>query len=87
MPMIVRGSRNWLTPVLMTALVAAFALAPLLFEARIGTEILHPVAVANSSGWSEVDLVDTFVTPPVWLFGRKRRAARRRWRRGALIFW
>ncbi|MEY3528148.1 MAG: hypothetical protein RLZZ549_631, partial [Pseudomonadota bacterium] len=43
--MIIRGSIERLSPVLMTALVTAFALAPLLFEAeRPGTEILHPVA-------------------------------------------
>jgi HME family heavy-metal exporter len=44
--MILRGSLERLAPVLMTALVTAFALAPLLFEAeRPGTEVLHPVAV------------------------------------------
>jgi HME family heavy-metal exporter len=49
--MIVRGSLERLTPVLMTALVAAFALSPLLFEAeQPGTEILHPVAVVIFSG-------------------------------------
>jgi HME family heavy-metal exporter len=71
--MIVRGSLERLTPVLMTALVAAFALAPLLFEADMpGTEILHPVAVVIFSGLISSTLLDTFLTPAMfWLFGRK----------------
>ena len=71
--MIIRGSLERLTPVLMTALVAAFALAPLLFEAeQPGTEILHPVAVVIFSGLVSSTLLDTFVTPALfWLFGRK----------------
>jgi HME family heavy-metal exporter len=72
-PMIVRGSLERLTPVLMTALVAAFALAPLLFEADMpGTEILHPVAVVIFSGLISSTLLDTYLTPAMfWLFGRK----------------
>ncbi len=72
-PMIVRGSLERLTPVLMTALVAAFALAPLLFEAeQPGTEILHPVAVVIFSGLISSTLLDTFITPALfWLFGRQ----------------
>jgi len=71
--MILRGSLERLSPVLMTALVTAFALAPLLFEAeRPGTEILHPVAVVISSGLISSTLLDTFLTPAMfWLFGRK----------------
>ena len=71
--MIVRGSLERLSPVLMTALVTAFALAPLLFEAeRPGTEILHPVAVVIFSGLISSTLLDTFLTPVLfWLFGRK----------------
>src|SRR5574343_349600 len=70
--MIVRGSLERLTPVLMTALVAAFALAPLLFEAgQPGTEILHPVAVVIFSGLISATLLDTFLTPAmVWRWGR-----------------
>ena len=62
-----------LTPVLMTALVAALALSPLLFEAdRPGTEILHPVAVVIFSGLITSTLLDSFLTPAmVKLFGRK----------------
>ena len=71
--MIVRGSLERLSPVLMTALVTAFALAPLLFEAeRPGTEVLHPVAVVIFSGLVSSTLLDTFLTPALfWLFGRR----------------
>ncbi len=71
--MILRGSMERLAPVLMTALVTAFALAPLLFEAeQPGTEILHPVAVVIFSGLISSTLLDTFLTPAMfWLFGRQ----------------
>jgi heavy-metal exporter, HME family len=71
--MLVRGSLERLTPVLMTALVAALALAPLLFEAdQPGTEILHPVAVVIFFGLITSTLLDSFLTPAmVKLFGRK----------------
>ncbi len=71
--MLLRGSQERLTPVLMTALVAALALAPLLFEADMpGTEILHPVAVVIFSGLISSTLLDSFLTPAmVALFGRK----------------
>jgi HME family heavy-metal exporter len=53
-----------LVPVLMTALVAAFALAPLLFEAdKPGTEVLHPVAVVIFSGLISATFLDSFITP------------------------
>jgi HME family heavy-metal exporter len=70
--MIIRGSLERLTPVLMTALVAAFALSPLLFEAeQPGTEILYPVAVVIFSGLISATLLDTFLTPALfWRFGR-----------------
>ncbi len=71
--LILRGSLERLSPVLMTALVTAFALAPLLFEAeRPGTEILHPVAVVIFSGLLSSTLLDTFLTPALfWLFGKQ----------------
>jgi heavy-metal exporter, HME family len=71
--MILRGSLERLSPVLMTALVTAFALAPLLLEAeRPGTEVLHPVAVVIFSGLISSTLLDTFLTPALfWLLGRK----------------
>ncbi|MBS7807963.1 efflux RND transporter permease subunit [Variovorax sp. PCZ-1] len=71
--MLMRGSMERLTPVLMTALVAALALAPLLFEADMpGTEILHPVAVVIFSGLITSTLLDSFLTPAmVKVFGQK----------------
>lgn len=71
--MIVRGSLERLTPVLMTALVAAFALTPLLLAADApGKEILHPVAVVIFGGLASSTLLDTLLTPVMfWLFGER----------------
>jgi CzcA family heavy metal efflux pump len=71
--MIVRGSLERLTPVLMTALVAAFALTPLLLAADApGKEILHPVAVVIFGGLVSSTLLDTLLTPVLfWLLGEQ----------------
>jgi HME family heavy-metal exporter len=71
--MIVRGSLERLTPVLMTALVAAFALTPLLLAADApGKEILHPVAVVIFGGLVSSTILDSLLTPLIfWLVGRK----------------
>ncbi|MCC6070815.1 efflux RND transporter permease subunit [Massilia sp. GCM10020059] len=72
-PMIVRGSLERLTPVLMTALVAAFALLPLLLAADApGKEILHPVAVVIFGGLVSSTVLDSLLTPLIfWLVGRR----------------
>lgn len=71
--MIIRGSLERLSPVLMTASVTAFALLPLLFEAsQPGTEILHPVAVVIFFGLISSTLLDAFLTPILFYrFGKK----------------
>ena len=71
--MIVRGSLERLTPVLMTALVAAFALVPLLVSSDApGKEVLHPVAVVIFGGLVSSTLLDSLLTPLMfWLWGEK----------------
>jgi HME family heavy-metal exporter len=71
--MIVRGSLERLTPVLMTALVAAFALVPLLVSADApGKEVLHPVAVVIFGGLVSSTLLDSLLTPVMFrLWGEK----------------
>ncbi|MEE1657599.1 efflux RND transporter permease subunit [Microvirga sp. CF3062] len=71
--LVIRGSLERLTPVLMTALSAGLALIPLLIGAdEPGREILHPVAVTIFGGLISATLIDTFLTPVLFLtFGRK----------------
>ena len=70
--LIVRGSLERLTPVLMTALSAGVALVPLMIDADApGKEILNPVAVTIFGGLISSTLLDTFLTPVLFLrYGR-----------------
>ena len=71
--MVVRGSLERLTPVLMTAFSAGFALLPLMIGADApGKEILHPVAIVIFGGLISATLLDTLLTPVLFLkLGRK----------------
>ncbi|MGZ5304019.1 MAG: efflux RND transporter permease subunit, partial [Bacteroidia bacterium] len=71
--MIIRGSLERLSPVLMTALVAALALLPLtLAKDAPGKEILYPVATVILGGLLSSTILDIIVTPVVFYkFGRK----------------
>ncbi|MBK9077987.1 MAG: efflux RND transporter permease subunit [Hyphomicrobium sp.] len=71
--MIIRGTLERLTPVLMTSLAASIALLPLMIGAdEPGKEILSPVAVTIFGGLVSATLLDGFLTPVLFLlFGRK----------------
>jgi HME family heavy-metal exporter len=71
--LVVRGSLERLTPVLMTALSAGIALLPLMIDAQApGKEILHPVAITIFGGLISATLLDTALTPVLFLrYGRK----------------
>ena len=62
--LIIRGSQERLTPVLMTALSAGLALVPLLIGAgEPGKEILYPVAVVILGGLLSSTAIDALLTP------------------------
>jgi len=79
--LIVRGAQERLAPVMMTSMVTAFALIPLLMAADApGKEILHPVAVVIFSGLLTSTLLDTLLTPLLYRqFGGKATAV---WQQG-----
>lgn len=71
--MVIRGTKERLVPVLMTALAAGIGLIPLVLAAdQPGKEILHPVAVVIVGGLVTSTLLGLGVTPTVFFtFGRK----------------
>lgn len=71
--LIIRGSLERLVPVMMTALVAALALIPLLANKdAAGKEILYPVAAVIVGGLMSSTLLDMIVSPIVFsLLGKR----------------
>ncbi|MGQ0699196.1 MAG: efflux RND transporter permease subunit [Panacagrimonas sp.] len=70
--LIIRGSLDRLTSVLMTSCVAAASLIPFLAGSTVpGMEVLHPVALVVFGGLIGSTLLDSFVTPALYLrYGR-----------------
>src|SRR6202048_1065190 len=66
--LVIRGTLERLTPVLMTALSACVALFPLLIDASSpGKEILHPVAVTIFGGLISATILDAILIPVLFL--------------------
>jgi CzcA family heavy metal efflux pump len=75
--LVIRGASERLSPILMTALATALALAPLVFYGdRPGQEIEYPMAVVILGGLLTSTLLNLFVLPALYLvIGRSKRDA------------
>jgi Cu/Ag efflux pump CusA len=72
--LVLRGARERLSPILMTALATGLALVPLVVAGSIpGHEIEHPMAVVILGGLVTSTLLNLFLVPSFYLrFGRAR---------------
>jgi Cu/Ag efflux pump CusA len=73
-PLVLRGSEERLTPILMTALATGLALLPLALEGeKPGQEIEHPLAVVILGGLVTSTVLNLFLMPALYArFGRSR---------------
>ncbi|MBV9689789.1 MAG: efflux RND transporter permease subunit [Ktedonobacteraceae bacterium] len=72
--LVVRGARERLAPILMTALAAGLALVPLVISGDIpGHEIEHPMAIVILGGLVTSTVLNLFIVPSLYLrFGRNK---------------
>ncbi len=72
--LVLRGTRERLAPILMTALAAGLALVPLVISGDIpGHEIEHPMAIVILGGLVTSTVINLFIVPSLYLrFGRKK---------------
>jgi CzcA family heavy metal efflux pump len=75
--LVLRGARERLSPILMTALATGLAVVPLVITGAIpGHEIEHPLAIVILGGLFTSTLLNLFVVPSLYLrFGRRGSAA------------
>ncbi|MDZ7288476.1 MAG: efflux RND transporter permease subunit [candidate division KSB1 bacterium] len=75
--LVVRGARERLAPILMTASTTGLALIPLVISGAIpGNEIEHPMAVVILGGLITSTLLNLFIVPSLYLkFGRRSNSA------------
>src|SRR5919197_5651121 len=72
--LVVRGAKERLSPILMTALATALALVPLVVRGTIpGHEIEHPMAVVIVGGLVTSTVLNLFIVPSLYLRFAKRR--------------
>jgi CzcA family heavy metal efflux pump len=78
--LVLRGAKERLSPILMTALATGLAVVPLVIAGELpGHEIEHPLAVVILGGLVTSTLLNLFVVPSLYLrFGRRRTPLSRR---------
>ncbi len=70
--LVLRGSRERLAPILMTALATGLALVPLVISGEIpGAEIEYPMAIVILGGLVTSTLLNLFLVPALYLRTRR----------------
>lgn len=75
--LVLRGARERIAPIMMTALTAGLALLPLVISGDIpGHEIEHPMAIVILGGLVTSTLVNLFIVPALYLELERNRSSR-----------
>ena len=72
--LVLRGARERIAPIMMTALTTGLALVPIVYWGNIaGHEIEHPMAIVILGGLVSSTLLNLLVVPSLYLrFGRRK---------------
>lgn len=83
---IIKGSKDRLNPILMTALTAALALIPLIISGdKSGNEIQSPMAIVVLGGLLTSTLLNVYVVPVVYQWFRRRQEQKQSTQKGIKI--